>query len=98
MSNALAQSGVAVLGGDQRQLLVAETMLNGLPELKPMGWLPVSDRPRLYPVSSIKEAVSDARLLSSDQVGPMVREWCKQANRWRLTSRKSFGMRLENRL
>ncbi|NLW56328.1 MAG: dipicolinate synthase subunit DpsA [Firmicutes bacterium] len=63
MSNALAQSGVAVLGGDQRQLLVAETMLERAAWVKTYGLAPVSDRPRLYPVSSIKEAVSDARVI-----------------------------------
>lgn len=63
MCNALAQSGVAVLGGDQRQLLVAETMLDRAAWVKTYGLAPVPDRPRLSPVSGIKEALMDARII-----------------------------------
>ncbi len=63
MNNALAQSGVAILGGDQRQLMVAETMLERAAWVKTFGLAPVPARPRLYPARSIKEAVADARVI-----------------------------------
>jgi len=55
--------GVAVLGGDDRQVFVAEAMLTVAPWVKTLGLTGLPTVPRLQPATDLKEALTGAQVV-----------------------------------
>ncbi|NLC52646.1 MAG: dipicolinate synthase subunit DpsA [Firmicutes bacterium] len=55
--------GVAVLGGDDRQVIVAEAMLTMAPWVKTLGLTGLPADPRLLSAADLKEALTGARIV-----------------------------------
>ncbi|NLM37254.1 MAG: dipicolinate synthase subunit DpsA [Firmicutes bacterium] len=63
MAKFALESGVAMLGGDQRQVLVAEAMLAMAPWVKTLGLAGLPAIPRLLPAADLKEALTGAQVI-----------------------------------
>lgn len=63
MAKFTLESGVAVLGGDGRQVLVAEAMLAMAPWVKTLGLTGLPVLPRLLPAADLKEALYGAQVV-----------------------------------
>ena len=59
----LTESGVAVLGGDRRQVVVAEAMLAQAAWVKTLGLTGLPNLPRLLPVTDLKAALTGATVV-----------------------------------
>jgi len=63
MAGCLTGAGVAVLGGDERQVIVAESLAEQAAWVRTFGLAGVSPAKSLFPVDSTAEAIKDARVL-----------------------------------
>lgn len=63
MSECLAEVGAAVLGGDRRQVMVAEALANRVAWIRTFGLSGVSASSRICPVDSPDEAINGVRVV-----------------------------------
>jgi len=63
LEKTFAVRGVAVLGGDRRQVMVAEALLGSAAWVKTLGLTNLPPLPRLSPASGLKEALTGAEVV-----------------------------------
>ncbi|NLY90789.1 MAG: dipicolinate synthase subunit DpsA [Firmicutes bacterium] len=63
MDKAFTVNGVAVLGGDRRQVMVAEAFLKSAAWVKTLGLTDLPPLPRLSPAPDLKEALTGAEIV-----------------------------------
>ncbi|HBK67936.1 MAG TPA: dipicolinate synthase subunit DpsA [Firmicutes bacterium] len=63
MWESLAQSSVAIVGGDRRQIMVAERMLDWVAWVKTYGLTAIPDLPRMFPAKDLKQALTGSRVI-----------------------------------
>ncbi len=63
MAGCLADAGVAVLGGDERQIILAEALAKQAAWVRVYGLAGVSPAGSLFPVNSMLEAIKDAQVV-----------------------------------
>lgn len=63
MAGYLTDAGIAVLGGDERQVIVAETLAKQAAWVRIFGLAGVSPAESLFPVNSMIEAIKDAQVV-----------------------------------
>lgn len=63
MAKCTFEHGVAVLGGDHRQVIVAEAMLKMAPWVKTLGLTGLPAVPRLFPAADLKAALTGAKIV-----------------------------------
>lgn len=63
MRDSLKKYGITILGGDHRQVMVAESMIDHVAWVKTYGLLGVPNLPHLFPAANLEEAIAGSRVI-----------------------------------